>query len=142
MRLKSFVLIEKENRYLLIQEANEKWMGKWYLPGGSVKDNETPEQGALREVMEEAGCVVELTSVFFVKYHRGFFNKKVTIYYCGSMQGELIKTTADSESLGAKWFSFEDLDTIPLRKNLKELIGIYRSHTNFTPIKDFRIVED
>ncbi|MES2681422.1 MAG: NUDIX hydrolase [Bacteroidota bacterium] len=142
MRLKSFVLIEKENRYLLIQESSEKWRGTWYLPGGSVKSDETPEMGAIREVKEEAGCDVELQSVFFVKYHSGFFNKKVTVYYCGKMIGEKIKTEPDNESLAVQWFTYEELDRMPLRKNLKELITIYRNHTGFTAVKDFRIIED
>jgi 8-oxo-dGTP diphosphatase len=139
MRLKSFVLIEKENRYLLIQEATEKWKGKWYLPGGSTKDEETAEQGAKREVMEEAGCEVELTHVFFVKYHRGFFNRKVSIFYCGKQIGDQIKTIPDKDSLAVKWVSYEELVSMPLRNNLKELIDIYRSHTGFTPVAEFRL---
>jgi ADP-ribose pyrophosphatase YjhB (NUDIX family) len=139
MRVKSFVLIEKDNRYLLIQEANEKWKGKWYLPGGSTKDGETAEQGAKREVLEEAGCDVELTHVFFVKYHSGFFNRKVSIFYCGKQLDDRIKTIPDKESLAVKWVSYEELGSMPLRNNLKDLIDIYRSHTGFTPVGEFRL---
>jgi len=142
MRLKSFVLIVKEDKYLLIQEANEKWKGKWFLPGGGVKDNETPEMGAVREVKEEAGCEIELESVFFVKYHRGFFNKKVTIYYCGKITGGQIKTIPDEHSLAVNWFTYADINQLPSRKNLRELIAIYRSHTNFMAVKDFKLNED
>src|SRR6187402_258729 len=115
MRIKSFVLIEEENRYLLIQEAAPKWEGKWFLPGGSAKGDETPEAAAIREVREEAGCDVELTHVFFVKYHRGFFNKKVSIFYCGKIIGGDLKKTADKESLAVSWLSYEELGHLPLR---------------------------
>lgn len=142
MRIKSFVLMEKENRYLLIQEAGEKWKGKWYLPGGSARNAETAEEAAKREVLEEAGCDVQLTHVFFVKYHSGFFNKKVTVFYCGKPQGEGIKTEADEESLAVKWVTYEELLALPLRQNLKELVQIYRSHTGFVPVSDFRIRQD
>lgn len=139
MRIKSFVLIEKEDRYLLIQEATEKWKGKWYLPGGSAKSDETAEQGAMREVMEEAGCEVELTHVFFVKYHAGFFNKKVSVFYCGRQLGDQLKTAPDKDSLAVKWVSYDELTQLPLRQNLRELIDIYRSHTGFIPVSEFRI---
>lgn len=139
MRVKGFVLIENEGRYLLIQEADPKWKGKWYLPGGNVRPGETAEQGAKREVMEEAGCEVELTHVFFVKYHPGFFNKKVSVFYCGKQLGDKLKTVPDKDSLGVRWVSYEELDNMPLRHNLKDLIGIYRSHTGFTPVAEFSL---
>ena len=139
MRIKSFVLIEKENKFLLIQEANKKWRGKWFFPGGGVNADETPEMGAIREVKEEAGCSVELKSVILVKYHRGFFNRKVAIYYLGQMTDEKLKTTADQESLDVKWFSREELAQLPLRKNLKEVIDVYKNHGKFTAIEDFKL---
>ncbi len=139
MRLKSFVLIEKDSRYLLIQEARPKWEGKWYLPGGSLKPGETLVEGARREVMEEAGCDVELSAVFFVKYHSGFFNRKVAVFFCGRQVGDVLKTTADKDSLAVKWFSYEELIALPLRGNLKHLIEVYRSHIGFTPVNEFRL---
>jgi len=36
----------------------------WYLPGGSVKRKETPEQAARREASEEAGAEVGLMSLW------------------------------------------------------------------------------
>jgi 8-oxo-dGTP diphosphatase len=33
--------------------------GKWHLPGGKIKKGETPEKTIVREMMEEAGIVVE-----------------------------------------------------------------------------------
>lgn len=142
MRLKSFVLVEENDKYLVIQEAKEKWGGKWYLPGGGVHDGETAEAGAIRETLEETGCVVELSSVFFVKYHSGFFNRKITIYYCGKITGGIMKTFPDEDSLDVKWISYEELDKMPLRKNLKELIAIYRNHSQFMPVQDFKLPDD
>jgi ADP-ribose pyrophosphatase YjhB (NUDIX family) len=139
MRIKSFVLIEKENKFLLIQEANKKWKGKWFFPGGGVEEDETPEMGAIREVKEEAGCLVELKSVILVKYHRGFFNKKVAIYYLGQMTEENLKTVPDKESLDVKWFTDQELVKLPLRKNLKEVIEVYKNHSKFTDVEDFKL---
>jgi hypothetical protein len=55
------------------------------------------------------------------------------------MLGDTIKTTADEESLGARWVRYEELEHLPLRGNLKELIHIYRTHTNFTPVSEFKL---
>jgi len=81
MRLKGFVLMERNGKYLLIKEATAKWNGMWFLPGGSVKPGESLEEGTKREVLEEAGCDVELVSVFCVKYSAGFFNKKTSVFF-------------------------------------------------------------
>ncbi|WP_438434924.1 NUDIX hydrolase [Gorillibacterium sp. sgz500922] len=48
-------LPEKELRVLLIQRGGHPDLGKWALPGGFVRPDETVEQAALRELKEETG---------------------------------------------------------------------------------------
>ncbi|RKN86143.1 NUDIX hydrolase [Paenibacillus ginsengarvi] len=48
-------LPEKELRVLLIQRGGHPFLGRWALPGGFVRPNETTEQAAQRELCEEAG---------------------------------------------------------------------------------------
>lgn len=45
------------DRYLLVQRGKglSSNVGKWQLPGGGIDSNETPFQGAAREVIEELG---------------------------------------------------------------------------------------
>jgi ADP-ribose pyrophosphatase YjhB (NUDIX family) len=45
-----------EERYLLCLRAIEPRRGKWTIPAGFLEENETTEQGVLREAREEA-CV-------------------------------------------------------------------------------------
>ena len=55
------VIIEGENGdILLIQRKDD---GRWSLPGGWVKENETPDGAIKRETFEETGFVIELDNI-------------------------------------------------------------------------------
>ena len=50
-------LTPRGREYLLVYRRR---YGDWSLPKGKVKEGESPEQAALREVQEETGCLVRL----------------------------------------------------------------------------------
>lgn len=52
-------IIEKEGKYLLVQEAKKKCYEKWNFPAGHLDFNESLEQGTIREIKEETGCDVK-----------------------------------------------------------------------------------
>ncbi len=140
MIIKSFVLIEKENRYLLIQEASLKWRGKWFLPGGSVKRGESPEDAVIRETREEAGCDVRLDGIFYIKCYVGFFSNKLHIYYTGSIVQGNIKSFEDKHSIGAKWLTYEEIKVLPLRQKMLKILEKHITHKGTMPTKNFKMV--
>jgi len=80
--------------------------GKWNGPGGKLNSEETPEEGVVREVLEETGLRVS-----DLKYHGGlyhYFGQEdepdwlVHIYSTKTFTGEI----KGSEEGALKWFRF------------------------------------
>jgi 8-oxo-dGTP diphosphatase len=68
-RLAAYAVIVDERQRVLLALWNEGDLPQWTLPGGGVELHETPEQGAVREVLEETGYDVELGRVLGVDSH-------------------------------------------------------------------------
>lgn len=56
-------VVEKDGKYLLVQEAKEKCYKKWNIPAGHLEKNELLIDGAKREIKEETGCDVEINEI-------------------------------------------------------------------------------
>ena len=66
MKTTTLCYIENNDKYLMlhrIKKQNDMNQGKWIGVGGHVEDQETPEEGLVREVKEETGFT--LTSYKF-----------------------------------------------------------------------------
>jgi 8-oxo-dGTP diphosphatase len=108
--------------------------GDWCLPKGLVKENETFEQAALREVREETGLDAELVdkigeiSYSFVREKRYF--KTVHFYLLRHVEGSPNKH--DSEVYRVKWFSTSDalqiLTYVKERKILEKATAMLRKN--------------
>jgi len=59
-------LIEHNEKILLCKRGIEPQSGKWTLPAGFMENNETIEQGAARETMEEANAEITDMSLYAV----------------------------------------------------------------------------
>ena len=57
-------IIEWENKILLCKRAIEPRYGLWTLPAGFMENNETVEQAALRESLEEANANIETIGLY------------------------------------------------------------------------------
>jgi ADP-ribose pyrophosphatase YjhB (NUDIX family) len=139
MQLMSFVLVEERGKYLLIQEVSAKNKGKWYLPGGKVEKEESPAMAAQREAKEESGCRVKVKGIFCLRYHhKSLVKEKLHIYYSGKTVSRRLKIKADKNSLGAGWFTYNEIRSLPLRDNLLELLALYKkSKKKLLPARNF-----
>lgn len=102
------VVIEKDGKYLLVQEAQEKCRGKWNLPAGHLDPNETIIAGAKREAKEETGCEVEPTGVCQIGSRVLADGVFVSVIFTTKLLSEEI-TFDTSEILDVKWFSYDEI---------------------------------
>lgn len=122
------VLVNEDDEVLMIQEAKKSCAGKWYLPAGRMECGETIVEAARREVLEETGLNIEVTTLLGLECAGGSWFR----FICTGrvLDGEL-KTPqrADSESLQAKWESIENLNDLNLRANdILPLIELGRNY--------------
>ena len=101
-------IIEKDGKFLLVQEANQHFFGKWNIPAGNLDCNETIFEGAKREIFEECGCNVELSGILRLGNTLIPDNNVVTIIFSTKLIEENIKFNSD-EILDVKWFSYEEI---------------------------------
>ena len=59
-------VVRHEGKILLCKRAIEPRRGYWTIPAGYLELNETPENGAKREAMEEANAALELSELLAV----------------------------------------------------------------------------
>ncbi len=82
---------------------------KWQLPGGEVNKGETPSAACVREVFEETGYKVEVTSnkaSVIVHPHAG---RKYTLYgFKVRLISGTINVSLDEETNDAKWLAREE----------------------------------
>lgn len=64
----TLAVIERDKRFLLVQEIKPHVEGLYGLPGGGIDSGETPEEAVVREVLEETGMqafVEQLIGVYY-----------------------------------------------------------------------------
>lgn len=101
-------VIEKDDKYLLVQEAQEKCRGKWNLPAGHLDPNETILEGAIREAKEETGCDIEPTGICQIGNRVSENDVFVSVIFTAKLLREEL-TFDESEILDAKWFTYEEV---------------------------------
>lgn len=125
------VIINDKNEVLMMQEAKESCAGKWYLPAGRMEPGETIMEAGAREVLEETGLKVNVTTLLAVESAGGTWFRFVLT---GRAVGGELKTPsqADQESIQAKWIG--NLDELNLRANdIIPIIDLARNHKRRIP---------
>lgn len=102
-------LILSEKKLLLIH--NVKYGLRVEPPGGKKDPEETWEEAVRREVREELGVDIEVTSLFgeyTTQSPEGQF--RVRMYWCDIVRGE--PTVQEPQHAAWSWYSWEDMEQL------------------------------
>lgn len=101
-------VVKKDDKYLLVQEAQEKCRGKWNIPAGHLDPNESVFEGAQREIFEECGYKVKLTGIAQIGNRVLVDNEWVSVIFSTDIIDGKIEFDAN-EILDVKWFSYDEI---------------------------------
>jgi len=101
-----FGLDESDLKVLLIERGLEPFKGRWALPGGFVRVDETLDEAARRELAEEAGLTdVFLEQLFtFGELARDPRERVVSVTYYALVKLTAHQTRAATDAADARWF--------------------------------------
>lgn len=124
--------VEVENDLLLLQiQPNKKEAGAWGVPAGKVEPDETPENGAIRELFEETGISVSHSQLHPLGH---LYMRKPEIEYIYHMYrvhfNETPSVLLSSEHQSFKWASRDELKHLRLMAGAKEALEKYLASLN------------
>lgn len=97
--------------------------GHWSFPKGHVEDNETEQQTAIREVLEETGVSINLVDNFrhAVEYQPKPGVKKQVVYFLGETeQNEFVRQVEEISEI--TWSTIDEAYRLVTFKNDRTLI--------------------
>ena len=109
--ISSVIQILNQNDETLFLLRVTKPLG-WGLPGGHIEEGETPEQGCVRELMEETGIDLSVDDIIFIGHAIAHNNDVIAIYkgYYDTSKGEIKLRKSEHSAYG--WFKHIDEDSI------------------------------
>ena len=101
-------IIEKDGKFLLVQENQKICKGKWNIPAGELDENESLIDGAKREIFEETGCKVEITGV--LEIINEVLEGVNVVLFIFDTKIVIEKIKADGKEIeNVKWFTYEEI---------------------------------
>ena len=115
------ILVEKDDRVLLVRRAFDPFKGLWTLPAGFVDAGEDPAREAERECLEETGLTVRVKHVERIvsgrEHERG---ADFVIVYAAEIQSGQLVAGDDADQVG--WFEKSNLPPLAF-KATKEILS-------------------
>jgi ADP-ribose pyrophosphatase YjhB (NUDIX family) len=104
---------------------------KWTLPQGQLKENESWEAAALREIEEEVGVKAKIIKYADTINYKAGETPKVVIYYHMQIAGESM-TLLDSDIIRSEWYTpREALDLLAYEEEKELVKGIQFPGSDF-----------
>jgi len=114
-------LVERDGKYLMIEEGKDYVKGTWNIPGGGVENDEDPVEAVKRELKEETGLDVTqingLLGVYSSKSAKDGHPVKVFVFECET-EDETPEPELEDEILDAKFMDVEEIREKELRNDI------------------------
>ncbi|WP_107841534.1 NUDIX hydrolase [Metasolibacillus meyeri] len=118
MRIRSAVVIEENDHLLVIKRVKNEQTYFVFL-GGQVEQEETVEQAAIREALEEAGVIVELLELLCMVPFNGkqfYYRAKIVGGEVGAGTGpEYSQPELYTGTFEPMWLAKKDVTTLDVR---------------------------
>jgi ADP-ribose pyrophosphatase YjhB (NUDIX family) len=121
MKRGAFVAILHNDSVLLVKPPDwvSQFSGHWNFPGGVVWDNESLEEGAKREAMEETNIVCEVQDLLFSDYNEKY-DTSIAIFRAKYISGQVKVQTQEISDIS--WFNLKESLEQPLAFNIKQVL--------------------
>ncbi|MCW5202603.1 A/G-specific adenine glycosylase [Desulfobulbus sp. US4] len=116
-------IIQHSDRFY-IQQRLEKdvWGGLWEFPGGRIKEGESPEQAAVREIIEETEFqVTDLRPFATAVHHYTKYRVTLEAFFCTLQDNQSVEPVLHAASQ-YKWVTFNELSTFAFPAGHRQLI--------------------
>jgi len=110
-------IVYNKDKEIFLMQCDYKWGDKWLVPGGKIKENESPEAAFEREIKEELG--VDIKNIIKIgekikKPSEDFFDKNTEFHFFDFIaEAKTTKIIPNQEVTNYTW--------IEANKALKEL---------------------
>jgi len=121
------ILRRGEHVYIQQRLADDIWGGLWEFPGGRLEAEESPEQAARREVLEETGWEInELRALTTVIHH--YTRYRVTLHaFLATLAADAPEPVLTAASQYA-WVSLARIQDHPFPAGHRQIVGVLRAH--------------
>lgn len=119
-------IVEHEGRMFIQQrQEDDVWGGLWEFPGGRLKNDESPEQAAVRELQEETEIRAGGFRPFATVVHH-YTRYRVTLhsYFCEAQGAPQPQLHAAQQY---RWVTFQELAQYPFPSGHRQLIARMRT---------------
>jgi len=121
------IIIQKEDKVLLLKRKGLHGAGEWSFPGGHLKFFETFERCAKRETKEETGLEIEIVKEYPIATTNDLFKEENKHYVTVYMEAKYIsgepKILEPEKCDGMGWFDWNNLPRplfLPIQNLIKQ----------------------
>lgn len=118
----SAIVVDSDERLLLVERGHEPDRGRWALPGGRVDAGETLREAVVRETLEETGIPVVTESLVGLAERIGSDHHYVIASF-GAVAVDDVGPTAGGDASLAKWVPLWEVADVDLVDGLLDFLS-------------------